>query len=527
MKRRGDHNMFPRKFFRMAYRKSFDPGGHCCGIAGVSVTKTMTLLLLCAAMNTWYVSGEVDTNIRVGARSGMGRVVVRQEFPSVSRKISLEHRPNPHADHAVTWMSGVPVGHRDERVPSVSRDAATTSSLSAADTGFQTLNQSHQRTHIGKGSPVYVNQRKNIRGKPVQKLPKSDMSNNAIHVNKEKIDISHDSDLQSNLISIRGEDHSILRKVPDISQVRDNAQQSDSFSETPSLSGHDFKKHTLLRREAGKSPDAATTGTPPTKTAMQKPADSNSDSSLSDVQRTAPANPNKPHDTTLVPVNSNQDGKVSATKPPTGKPTTAGIKGENEANGESVSTSKASLGANPVSKTRSPTTTAKKAGQIVTSAAEERVTHASALQGTASGSDIDAACDQAQCFASRLPYHWTTDASWALASITFLLCVLTFFVLYTGLWKKRNMMGYPLENISQPNPHRRINVAELLRSKLAKIPRRLRNTRPNHRKKMNGRRYEELPLRLPNGSCYDDDEVEMDIFEDEEDDLYFRDEHTV
>ncbi|XP_071499789.1 uncharacterized protein [Diadema antillarum] len=477
-------------------------------------------------MNTRLVSGEVDTNIRVGARraSGMGRVVRHQEFPSVSRK-SLEHRPNPHADHAVTWMSGV--GHRDEKVPRASGDAATTLSLSAADTGFQTLNRSRQRTHIGKGSPVYLNQRKNIRGKPVQKLPKSDTSNNAIYVNKEKIDISHDSDLQSNLISIRGEDHSILHKVPDVSQVRDNAQHSDSFSETPSLTGHNFRKHALFRREAENPPDSATTSTPPTKTAAQKPADSNNDSPPSDVQRTAPTDPNKPHDTTQVPVNSNQDGKVSATKPPTSKPTTAGIQGRNEANGESVSTSKASLGANSVSKTPSPTTTAKKAGQIVTSAAEERITHASALQGTAAGSDIDAACDQAQCFASRLPYHWTTDASWALASITFLLCVLTFFVLYTGLWKKRNTMGYPLENINQPNPHRRINVAELLRSKLAKIPRRLRNKRQNHRKKMNGRRYEELPLRLPNGSCYDDDEAEIDIFEDDEVDLYFRDEHTV
>ncbi|XP_041456088.1 uncharacterized protein LOC121408622 isoform X2 [Lytechinus variegatus] len=141
--------------------------------------------------------------------------------------------------------------------------------------------------------------------------------------------------------------------------------------------------------------------------------------------------------------------------------------------------------------------------------------------------ESNASCEGAQCYASRLPYHWTSDASWALASMVFLLSVLTFFVLYTGLWKKRNPMSFPLDSSVPPNPNPKITIAELLKTRLALIPKHLRNKRKRqmHRKRMNGRRYEELPLHLSNGTCNDE---ELGYFEDdEEEDLYLQGGHTV
>ncbi|XP_054749096.2 uncharacterized protein LOC129254617 [Lytechinus pictus] len=141
--------------------------------------------------------------------------------------------------------------------------------------------------------------------------------------------------------------------------------------------------------------------------------------------------------------------------------------------------------------------------------------------------ESNASCEGAQCYASRLPYHWTSDASWALASMLFLLSVLTFFVLYTGLWKKRNPMSFPLDSSLPPNPNPKITIAELLKTRLALIPKHLRNKRKRqmHRKRMNGRRYEELPLHLSNGTCNDE---ELGYFEDdEEEDLYLQGGHTV
>lgn len=170
--------------------------------------------------------------------------------------------------------------------------------------------------------------------------------------------------------------------------------------------------------------------------------------------------------------------------------------------------------------------------KATTSKKETVKAHTSQIQVTEESPTTDAlieesnaSCDGAQCYASRLPYHWTSDASWALASMVFLLSILTFFVLYTGLWKKRNPMSFPLDSSLPPDPNPRINIAELLKSRLAMIPKHLRGKRQMHRKRMNGRRYEELPLHQSNGTCNDE---ELDYFEDdEEDDLYLRDENTV
>ncbi|XP_011672696.2 uncharacterized protein LOC755835 isoform X2 [Strongylocentrotus purpuratus] len=167
--------------------------------------------------------------------------------------------------------------------------------------------------------------------------------------------------------------------------------------------------------------------------------------------------------------------------------------------------------------------------KTTTSKKETVKAHTSRIQGTEESPTTDAAvieesnasCDGVQCYASRLPYHWTSDASWALASMVFLLSILTFFVLYTGLWKKRNPMSFPLDSSLPPDPNPRINIAELLKTRLAMIPKHLRGKRQMHRKRMNGRRYEELPLHQSNGTCNDE---ELDYFEDdEEDDLYLRD----
>ncbi|XP_071946364.1 uncharacterized protein [Antedon mediterranea] len=111
-------------------------------------------------------------------------------------------------------------------------------------------------------------------------------------------------------------------------------------------------------------------------------------------------------------------------------------------------------------------------------------------------------CKDGHCFLSNAPGSRFSDGTWAVASMMFILLLLTFSVLYTGLWKKRNSFIYGFKNRDDGAASQQYN-----KTTVSDVLRRFNVTKKKEMlrlKRMFGGKYNRLPLH--EGSDIEEDE---------------------